>query len=195
MKRVLMAAAAASLFVAPAFAADSASTAIDFSGTVENTCVLEAGADSAATNASLAGTTVTLSDLVDDTTAVLNASGLTLTFADSYCNYAHDVDLDATNGGLISSAVSGDVVGGTFVTRIGYTADLSWAGQAINLAPTTDTNDFDGAEAVDGTKIDIAGANREDLTIVFAIAQDNPNDPVLAGTYSETLTIEMGPSL
>lgn len=203
MKRVLMAAAAASLFASPAaFAADSQTTNITIEGTVANTCVMgtpgflgtNASQTALAGNAGTSAVEITsLAVSADD--AALAAVEFTLTYSDSYCNYAHSVDLNSANGGLVDATPIDVVAGsGDFVRRIGYDSTLTWAdGAAIvsDVDPTTSTAQATGT-AIDGTAAPVSGAFRGDLVLGVVIAS-NPN-PVVAGTYNETLTVTMGPT-
>ena len=204
MKKLIIAAASlAALASGSAFAADSQSTDVTFAGTVANTCVLKNAVSSGLSNvtetsvAGNAGTSVlAITNLADATSAALNSAGFTLTYADSYCNYAHKISIKATNGGLINSTTGNDPVAtsGTFVQRIGYDADLKWMGPAFAQGPNPATSTSTKAgDAASTTQIDfpVSGANRADVVLTVAIAA-NVN-PVVAGSYSETLTIKLGP--
>ncbi len=204
MKKLILAAASlVALSSGSAFAADTQSTDVTFSGTVANTCVLKQGVFSAGTNAVLSGTaggnagtsTVALT-LADATTAALNSAGFTLTYADSYCNYAHKITIKATNGGLLNSTTGNDPVAtsGAFVQRIGYDADLKWMGNSFAQGPnpSTSTTDKTGdTSATNEMPFAVNGANRADVVLTVAIASNT--NPVVAGTYSETLTIKLAP--
>lgn len=198
MKRVLMAASAVALLAAPsAIAADSQTTDITFSGSVADTCVMSAPTVTASSNATSTalegnvGTSVigidSLATSADD--ASLAAASFQLTYADSYCNYAHTIDMASLNGGMeIATPVS--VVGGTFVQLIGYDSTLTWGAATVtDVDAATSTASATGTP-VNGTEDTVAGAYRGDLVLDVAIAADA--NPVVSGTYSETLTISLG---
>jgi hypothetical protein len=202
MKRILFAAAAIAAlgFNSSAFAAPSGSADVTMSGTVAPTCTLGAPTASAQTNATTtpgAATSTVALTLADSTTAALNAGGFTLTYA-GMCNYAHNVGIKAANGGLLNaSAVANAPVAnsGTFVQRIGYTATAAWAGQSAAVpGATTSTSVATGvAAATVAQNTAVAGSNAGDLVLTVAIAADS--NPVVAGAYSETLTLKIGATL
>ena len=142
-------------------------------------------------------TAVTITNLADAGTAVLNSAGFTLTYSNSFCNYAHSVGIKATNGGLINaSAAANAPVGGTFVQRVGYDADVTWAGastQGPKPASVTTTAAGDGAQD-DAINTSVSGSNRGDLVLSVAI-DNSATDPVVSGAYSETLTLKIGATL
>lgn len=199
MKRVLMAASAVALLATPsAFAAASQTTDITFSGSVADTCVMSTPtvtASSNATSTALVGnagvSTIGIDSLAtsaDD--ASLAAASFQLTYADSYCNYAHTIDMASTNGGMVI-ATPVAVVGGTFVQMIGYDSTLTWGAASVtDVDSTTSTSSAAAPGAVNGTEDTIAGAYRGDLVLDVSIAADT--NPVVSGTYSETLTVSLG---
>lgn len=199
MKRVLMAAAAASLLVTPAaLAAPSQTTDVTISGSVADTCVMSAPTVTASSNATAsalngnAGTSTigidSLATSADD--ASLAAASFQLTYSDSYCNYAHSIDMASAKGGMVIDTPVA-VVGGTFVQMIGYDSTLTWGAASVtDVDSTTSTASNAAPGAVNGTEASVAGAYRGDLILDVSIAADT--NPVVSGTYSETLTISLG---
>lgn len=204
-KLIIVATAVAALAGSSAFADASQSTDVTFSGSVDKTCVLTAptvtlskNASSTALNGASGISTIAITNLADASTAALNAASFTLTYADSYCNYNHQVGIKAKNGGMIDSGTANDPVAdsGNFVRRIGYTSNVAWGGgtDLTGPAPTT-VYDTDAGDASKTTKLEknVAGANRGNLVLTVSIAADA--NPVVAGSYSETLTLKIGATL
>ncbi len=205
MKKLIIAATAvAALTASSAFADASQSTSVTFSGSVDNTCVMTTPTVTASSNAAstaLAGaagvSTIAITNLADASTAALNAASFTLTYDGSYCNYAHKVGIKALKGGLVETADTNDVVAGSgnFVQRIGYDADVTWAGASTQGPDPATSYSSDEGDATKTTAINttVTGANRGALVLSVAVAADT--NPVVAGTYSETLTLKIGATL
>lgn len=203
MKRILFAAAALATigFNTSAFAAADATATVTMGGAVVPTCTLGAPVQSAETNATTTPGALTSSvalTLANASTAALNAGGFTLTYA-GMCNYAHSVGIKATNGGLLQ-ATPVTPVGGTFVQRIGYTASIGWAGAnvAVPGGAMTSTAAATGLVAAQtANNAAVAGFNKGDLVLTVAVGSgaNASTDPVVAGTYSETLTLQIGATL
>jgi hypothetical protein len=199
MKRILFAAAALAAvgFNTSAMADASASAAVTFSGTNAETCTLGTPVPSAQTNAVAtpgASTTTVAMTLTNSTSAALNAGGFTLTYA-GMCDYAHSVGIKATNGGLLNaSAVANAPVAGSgaFIQRIGYTSSVAWAGATTTgPAPANDTAVATGdTPSTVAIQTAVLGSNRGPLVLTVGIAADAT--PVVAGLYSETLTLKIG---
>lgn len=213
MKRILIAAVAVAAVTSGsnAFAAPNASATISMSGSSPNTCVLgKAAVQGAAVNMALGtdaqtrgtgargNTAVTITDLASASEALLQNASITLRYANSYCNMAHEVGIQSINGGFINSTAGNDPVAGSgdFIQRVGYTSNLAWAGgtAVTGPAPTTSTTaktaDTDAA-AVGVKKKAPGGSNRGALDVTIAITADT-NNPVVAGSYSETINVLMG---
>lgn len=196
MKRVLGIAAGIALLISAgaAQAADSASSAITIQGVAENVCNIPTapgtGTPSNITvGASTAATTaLTITDFINDTTAVANSASITLTFANAMCNYAHNLGLKTTNGGLTQQAGGSTAVGGsgTFLSRVDYTASASFGGVTTSNLVTAGT-------AAASVSSGVSGANLGDLVVTFSIAAGAV--PVLQGTYQDTLTVKIGAAI
>ncbi len=205
MKKLILAASAIAAMIGSNVLADaSQSTSVTIGGSVTPTCIMTTPTFAAATNASSvllvgpAGTSaVTIPNLADSATAALNSSDFKLTYSDSYCNYAHTVGIKATNGGLVDSGTGNDPVAGSgdFVRRIGYNSIVSWAGQDIDgpNPATSVSTDLGDATKTSAINTSIAGANRGAL-VLHVVVPSNPN-PVIAGSYTETLTLKIGATL
>lgn len=199
MKRILFAAAALAAFGfnTSAMAADSATATVTMGGTVADTCTLQAptfaATTGAPTNTATTNTSTVALSLADSTTAQLKASGFTLTYA-GMCNYAHQVGIKATNGGLLNATPVAPV-GGTFVQRIGYTASAVWATKTVAVpGAITSTVSATGEIAAQAAVHEaVIGSNQGDLVLTVGIAA--VATPVVAGTYSETLTLKIGATI
>ena len=195
MKKLVLLAAGAALLAGPAFAAPSASNDITINGTAPQVCTLgNPNTTGSATNATFAGTTVSVTALASATDASLNQTSVTLRYA-GLCNYAHNVGLKSANGGLVnaSGAANAPVAGsGTFIQRVGYTATANWAGANDVLATSNSTTSY-VAPGVVKANWSVAGANQGNLDVNVAIASSST--PVVAGTYGDTLTVGIGAAL
>ena len=204
MKRIIFAATsiAALTIAGSALAASSQTTTTLMQGNVPDTCVLNTPTFAALYASSPAlvgngGQSTILLTLADSTTAKLNGVSFELTYADSYCNYAHSVGIQATNGGLIASDNDPVATSGAFIRRIGYDADIKWMGPAFAQGPnpahstTLDSGDATQAAAFN---FPVTGANRADLVIRVTIDSSNTT-PVVSGTYTEYLTVRMAATL
>lgn len=82
MKKLVLLAAGAALLAGPAFAAPSASNDITINGTAPQVCTLgNPNTTGSATNATFAGTTVSVTALASATDASLNQTSVTLRYA------------------------------------------------------------------------------------------------------------------
>jgi hypothetical protein len=128
---------------------------------------------------------IQIDNLIDANVGFLNRASIQLE-VDGICNRAHSLSVMTNNGGL---KPDGSVlpVGGVFVGHVNYRVQVDWAGQIATL--TTD--------AVPGKKAPvnlIGGPNQGSLHISLIVDEvDNDmNTPVIAGVYSDILTIQIG---
>jgi hypothetical protein len=131
---------------------------------------------------------IQIDNLIDPNVGLLNRASIQLE-VDGICNRAHSLSVMTNNGGL-KQAGSVLPVGGAFVGHINYRVQVDWAGETATL--TTD--------AVPGKKAPvnlIGGPNQGSLNISLIIDEvDNDlNTPVIAGVYSDILTIQIGAPL
>ncbi len=196
MKRILIAATAIAAlgFNTSAFAAVDASATVTMGGKVANTCTLGTPTLSSL-NASLtpaaSSSVVTFNSLANTNTAALNASGFAMNY-EGMCNMAHQIQLKAANGGL-RQVTPVAVLGGNFVERIGYTATATWGGQTASPAiDATSTGAAPAAAEKQDTKT-VAGANAG--TLVLQVTIPSNAAPVVAGDYTETLTLKVAATI
>lgn len=173
MKKLLIAAVALSAPSA-AYAANTDSEALSLSATVADTCYIDTA---------IAGT-FDFGFQVSADTALLTASAITSTAGSGYCNNANGViSLETTSGGLdiaTDVATTGDFA----PQNLPYTAVATWDTETATLTTTGDG----GAAAVsasDGT------ANAINAPISVEVTLASQSNPVVAGSYSDTLTVTL----
>jgi len=145
-------------------------------------CALSPAATSgASTNASYASNTITLTQLIDPTTALVNQASLTLQIANAICNNNAWFSLRSQNGGLTSSTASSIAPGsGGFLTVIPYTASATWGSLNVTLDTSTGAH-FAG--------VPTGGAYSGSLSL--NVATQKSTLPVVQGTYSDVLTVRV----
>ena len=137
------------------------------------------GASSQAPNA------IFINQLTNPSTGQLLSASISLKFK-AVCNYAHYFSMQTANGGLQPQTRSVPVAGG-FLDHVNYTARLGW-GAATNALKTS------GAAGQKIPALFIGGAYAGDLTLDFTVDGNSGNNlPLLAGSYSDTLIITLGP--
>lgn len=198
MNKLMIAAAAAALLASPALAAPSAEQVITINGVAPNVCTLAAPTVNGAITGNLAvnGSNVTVTGLFDTADATMDAGSVGLRFA-GMCNYAHNVSLRSSNGYLYNTTTTTAPLGGAFVRRVGYQANFSWAGQSVsNAIPDATSTASAGTQgsAVVSPNTAIAGANAGNLDVTLNFASSG-STPVVAGNYSDTLTVQIGADL
>jgi spore coat protein U-like protein len=169
----------ASLLVVPvAYAANTDSETVDLTATVASTCLIDAGGFS----------DINFSSQIDGTTALLTPGAMTVT-ADAYCNdNTTTVKIKSLNGGLFLAtppaiAASSDFAGVVDGTGRGlpYTIGGDWKGVALTT--------FDSNAQADNTDATVLTTNAINGTISLDVTLDSQTHPVLAGIYSDTITI------
>jgi hypothetical protein len=140
-------------------------------------------ASGSSVNAGYAMNSVTLTQLIDPTTALANDSSITLQIAHALCNHSAWLSLGSRNGGLTSSS-GVNVAAGQFLTVVPYVAEASWGGLTIAL---------DTGSGVKIAKGELAGANSGSLSLNIAVHKGAT--PVVQGTYSDVLTVKIGAPL
>ncbi len=163
-------------------AMDSQSATFDLEAEVPNVCTLGDFTETSATNVNFSGAggtyTVEIPDPVD---ANANLQDFELIAqASAMCNYGDaDIELTSSNDGMTGpGAVPG------FENVIDYDATVDIDGTTFTL----NANDGDGAPA-SASSLDVGPFTG---TIELTIENANNDGPYLAGTYSDTLTLELG---
>ena len=184
----------------PAYAAPDANAVINMTGSSPDTCTLAFDSQSGATNASFAdGTpsTLTITNLADATTALGQEFSINIVY-DAMCNYAHNVSLQSTSSGMIAGTPP-TVLSGTFDLRVNYDAALSHSGNAAcagnDLNLTTSGDIATVTPAVQTQTAVVAGACDGQLTLNVSEAAGGGVNPLVAATYTDTLTLQIGAAL
>ena len=169
-----------------AIAKDSASARITMTGNAKSVCRLPSPSASNASNASFDGSKIVIGELLDEETATVKASEVAITFPGVLCNYNANLTVTSTNRGMTRTAGT-DVAltgSGTFLDRLHYQIAVSWGSVKID--------NFDTALLLSDGKIvrESGGANASDL--YMKISMPKGNAPVLAGTYTDNIDINLG---
>lgn len=180
MKRILptaLAATLASLAVGGVQAANNDSATVTLTTTVANTCYIPADTFTAVSFGA--------SEINADTALLTDGTTSTQTIADVYCNFGGTtLTVSSPAAGMTNTSaptiLSGDFAGdnatpGTSI--LPYTAKAQWES-------TSATYDSDSGS---NATITVSGANRADLSII--VTMDDQKDPLLAGTYTDTVTV------
>ena len=194
--RILIAmAAAASLAIQPVLASPggggTASNGMGISGSAANTCTLGAPTLGSTSDATLSSATpssgvVTISNFVDPSNAAyVDGISITLNF-DAMCNYASKFQSETQSGAMLNSVpvVAGS---GAFVSALNYSALLQWAGQTSVL-------NTDGTANKKGTLKSVNGANKGTASLSITLTAP-ANRPLLAGSFTDQFTIQIGAAL
>ncbi len=169
-------------------AADAQGQGFSLSGTVANTCTLGSFSEVSSSNVTVgaSGTTfdITLDSAGNDAVADPFSAEVA---ADAMCNFNANVKLTTQNGGMTLGGVAQSSLTAppaNFANLVEYQATVNWASANIG---TLDTNN--GAEGYNSSWP--VGATNGSLSLT--IADSNlPADPLLAGTYEDTLTLDIG---
>lgn len=197
IKNWLLASALAVMLPITSFAASSDDESVAINGTVVNTCTLGVPSQVGALNGSLIGgatstsATLTFTNIADATDASYTGFGsvVSLSFA-GMCNYAAKLGVQTTSGALINSNAANVPVAGSlpFSDKVMYQAAASWNG----VGPTLNTNGTAGIK----NEQSYAGALLADVILDITLKLASvPGSPMLAGDYTDTLTIQLGASL
>jgi hypothetical protein len=159
-------------------------TRLDLAGDAPAACVLSQPSASNNTNASVDdtgahSTEVIISQLVDANTLTAQAATVNLAFP-LICNGPHTLTVTTGNGGLALEGGAPAAPG--FTDHVNYTLEAAWAGQTSTTSTATtktlQINTGDGAAGVVSLSIQIPGGGSR----------------LIAGSYSDTLTLEVQPA-
>lgn len=183
--RILASAAALGLLAAPASAANTASDGVLISGSQDAVCVLTGTPADVLLGA--------LDAPLGDAKAVV-ITNTTIKYGDSYCNKAHTIELKSTNGGLTNGTAL-PTGSDLFAARVDYTASIAAAdwGAAVELVTDGTANQFKSepvGNAFRNDALSSGGLDSEGLLVTIKTIA-NATDPLLQGTYSDTLTLTL----
>lgn len=195
LKLFCLATAFAGLATTPVFAQATDSDALNLSGTQAQTCTLGAFSASAATGALVVGDygagTLSLTGTMSPSTAIRAAGSITLNAA-AMCNYAHSVSVRQSGGGLINASDLAPAQG-TFIRKQGYDAVVSWAAETITASSPDVTAEPSPPAAVTSTNQSINGAASGTLGLTLSVVDSA--SPVLSGTYTDSVVVQIGADL
>lgn len=183
---ILIAAALGTLAAAPASAQvlDTSGQRLELLGLAPTACVLNAPTASTATNATFgvngfASGRVGITQFVNPQTATSNAASINLNFA-VVCNAPHRIVMRSSNGGMLR--VGADTINNRgsrgFSEFTPYALTLNWQGQTLNRASDAGTGTIDSAQPGSGE-------------LNLRIATPAGSGPFVAGTYTDTIVIEL----
>ncbi|MBJ7532821.1 hypothetical protein JDN40_01650 [Rhodomicrobium vannielii ATCC 17100] len=166
-------------------ASSSASTSFQIKGVAPQVCQLpgQAAPSGAASNATYASNMVTIESLIDNSTAFVKSSSLTLKFDKAMCNYEAYLSLSSQNRGMTSTDAK-QATAGEFLSKVDYTVTADW-GSIRDLI--LDTSQQSTAQ------LQTAGANSGTLTLTFATKDGSV--PLVNGTYTDTVAVQIGAKL
>ncbi len=176
MKKILITTAFLLSSSVAALAAENASSTITLNGTVAPTCYI-----SSSTGTITFGSA---NPLADSNTALIQNRNEHVEFANSYCNAAFKMKLVSTNGAITTTE---DAVDG-FSSKIDYTAKAQFGstGSYVELDTSNESDVINNASL---------GAEKGTLNVDIVIAASQSTNPLLAGTYTDTLTVTIGTNL
>lgn len=126
------------------------------------------------------GGVVTFPNLVDESTATARASSIQLAVP-VVCNTSHLITVRSYNGALIRQGAGGANSAGGFSESQGYDVGLQWQDLTAQLSPSN-TN----------TSIAYGQPAKGDLTIDIAVPRGT--QPLVAGTYTDAVVVEIRPT-
>jgi hypothetical protein len=184
MNRYLIAALALASCT-PAFAqsTDTGLQQLDIAGIANPACLMRGPAATGGVNASFQNISassgeIRIVELVNPQTAQPRATSINIAMP-VICNSAHRLSIISRNGGLKRvSANERNQSGGGFADFLSYSLNAAWAGQSLSQS-----SDVSG-----GLNINAANAGAGNMTIGFAVKAGTT--PLVAGVYTDSLTIE-----
>jgi hypothetical protein len=186
-------AAWAALAIGEAQAQPSATNGTAMTGTAPNTCTMAAPTLMASGNASLSGATqtsatVSIFNFVNTANATYKPGiAIALNFV-SMCNYASNFQIETQGGAMKNTAVSAVAGSGPFITSLNYTALMLWGGQLSVLST-------DGNAGTMGSQASLSGAFQGSATISISLTNPLSASPLVAGAFTDHLTVQIGAAL
>jgi hypothetical protein len=211
MKKLLMLAAATAAILpmtAQAQTVNSATGTINLEADANPTCAIRGiikgsrgqGTYTNSTNTNVDNTQTVVASLdfnnllMNQTNASTNGVIEQDLYLKAFCNYAgHTVSLKSQNGGMTNPASTVIADGSIFNKRIPYKArvrDWSLTGPSAELTATGTVTDSVQTTVSAGTVVQRA-VNTDNASIRIETVADASN-PLLAGTYSDVLTVKLG---
>lgn len=171
---------------------DSQASDLGFGGTATPLCSFTAlPSELAADNMSLTAggsNKIQIDTMIDPSSSLLKPSSIQIEIIGT-CNQTHYVSVMTRNGGLALSSTA-QVVDGAFLSHVNYRTQVNWAGKTAVMST-------DGAPGKKTPTTVVGGTNHGPLSLRI-IVDELENDmgmPVVAGTYSDILTVQIGAPL
>lgn len=171
-----------------AMAGSSVNSTVDLLGSATPTCSAATASGNIGTIGGTGGTLTAISGLIDGNNAVV-VTAVSNQIGTVTCNYQAYVGLESANGHLHTTATPPQ--GSNFVNTVDYDAKLTWASTSAeidttgaNSLPLTKSNPQIAATAASGA-----------ATLVVTPYQVPSGKALMAGDYSDTLTVKIGGAL
>jgi hypothetical protein len=133
--------------------------------------------------ASATPNSISINQLADPTTAQLLPASITVT-SKGACNHAHAFKIATKNGGLQTGT---SALG--FANHVNYTAIVSWG----SIVSQLDTSSVPGQTTLNSIT---TGAYSGNMQLQIQISTNGAgNLPLVAGAYTDDLTITFGPQM
>ena len=201
MKKYIMALTILGIFGSgTAFADDSQITDASLAGTVSPTCTISPMTQFSADGANLGGgatstaATVNLTGLANATTAMYEPGvAITLNFT-GMCNYVHNVGVQTTTGNLKAVTAANAQVASSldFIKTLDYAATINWGNKVGSLSADGTAMKKSPNRVVTGS---YSGTGSLVISITDPSAAAIATQPLIAGTWSDTLTLKIGAAL
>jgi hypothetical protein len=185
MKSTILSACFVSLAsIGQAHAADTGTSEFTIQGTAQPVCDLSPPAAQTQDNVNVEGTSITVTNLINQNDATIQPFTATIKFDQVMCNYSAYVTIASANGGLQpvnapNTAVDGS---GEFLTHVDYTVNATWGSVTL---PQLNT-----ASGLNTVQELASGPNQADL--IVTIATPGSAMPLAQAEYLDTLTIQIG---
>lgn len=155
---------------------------LQISGNAPESCVITTPAQGAIANATFTAgpnsAQVTITQLVDPTTAVPQAATIDMLFP-VVCNTAHTLTISTAQGGLVLQAAA-PPPGAGFRNRLDYQVNANWVGQQVS-----------GTSAA---PLQISSPDAATGQLDVSIAIPAGGEPLEAGAYSDSLIVNIQPT-
>jgi hypothetical protein len=168
-------------------------TTFEVTGSAPQVCVVDQpvlSTGSVVNVRNLSGAKLQIEQLVDQQALSTRAASAQVAF-DAVCTFPHRIVLQSSANGLWRNQTSGVARPAGFADGVPYSAVLNWGDATDNL------NADATSRGLKQQVTPVAGARVGTLTVDFAIQAGASNlaanSPLLAGVYSDTLTITLEP--
>lgn len=170
-----------------AIAGGAGSNSITLTGEAKALCQLPLPSAKSANNSTFDGNKISIAQLLDEDTAMVKDSETNISYGVTMCNYAAFLSVSSQNGGMTRTSGTDTAVAGSgaFLDIIDYTVSVDWG--SVKIA------NFDTAlHRTDRKAVTQAsGANQAELLV--KVSTQKGNTPVLRGTYTDVITVNVGP--